>query len=82
MTEPNITALLPLILFSLLPLGIGAAISPWPATAPSSWLSAYLRSQSLEVETTRVATDHLQPEEVPSTWCSGSCFWCWHSSCG
>ena len=39
MTEPNITALLPLILFSLLPLGIGAAISPWPTTVTIMFLS-------------------------------------------
>ena len=39
MTEPNITALLPLILFSLLPLGIGAAISPWPTTVTLMFLS-------------------------------------------
>jgi threonine/homoserine/homoserine lactone efflux protein len=39
MTEPNITALLSLILFSLLPLGIGAAISPWPTTVTIMFLS-------------------------------------------
>jgi threonine/homoserine/homoserine lactone efflux protein len=39
MTEPNITALLSLILFSLLPLGIGAAISPWPTTVTIIFLS-------------------------------------------
>jgi threonine/homoserine/homoserine lactone efflux protein len=39
MTEPNITALLSLLLFSLLPLGIGAAISPWPTTVTIIFLS-------------------------------------------
>jgi threonine/homoserine/homoserine lactone efflux protein len=39
MTEPNITALLSLILFSLLPLGIGAAISPWPTTVTMMFLN-------------------------------------------
>ena len=39
MTEPNITALMSLILFSLLPLGIGAAISPWPTTVTIMFLS-------------------------------------------
>jgi len=39
MTETNITAFLSLILFSLLPLGIGAAISPWPTTVTIMFLS-------------------------------------------
>jgi threonine/homoserine/homoserine lactone efflux protein len=39
MTEPNTTALLSLVLFSLLPLGIGAAISPWPTTVTIMFLS-------------------------------------------
>jgi threonine/homoserine/homoserine lactone efflux protein len=39
MTETNTTAFLSLILFSLLPLGIGAAISPWPTTVTIMFLS-------------------------------------------
>ena len=39
MTETNSTAFLSLILFSLLPLGIGAAISPWPTTVTIMFLS-------------------------------------------
>jgi threonine/homoserine/homoserine lactone efflux protein len=39
MTETNITAFLSLVLFSLLPLGIGAAISPWPTTVTIMFLS-------------------------------------------
>ena len=39
MTETNITAFLSLILFSLLPLGIGAAISPWTTTVTIMFLS-------------------------------------------
>src|SRR5437763_10204883 len=39
MTEPNTAAFLYLVLFSLRPLGNGAAISPWPTTVTIMFLS-------------------------------------------